>query len=128
MISFISVATNLIIWMRTVIKESIHEYHIAGEKLEDHVYGIVRQVSHVSILEHETGVEDGDSILQNIHKRLSENGDSLNDHISVEKCKAMYHDDDFFSDVLKASLHFFMRLSMSFLWLVELCFSIPGTI
>ena len=29
-------ATNLIIWMRTVIKESIHEYHEAEEKNEDH--------------------------------------------------------------------------------------------
>ena len=107
-------AIILIIWKETVIKESIHEYHIAEEKLEDHVYGIVHQVSNVNILEHKTGDEDGDSILHNIHKRFSENGDSLNDHISVEKCKAMYHDDDFVSDVLKACSPFLYAFIIEF--------------
>ena len=62
-------ATNLIIWMRTVIKESIHEYHIAEEKLEDHVHGIVHQGTNVSTFEHKNGDDDGDSTIHNIHKK-----------------------------------------------------------
>ena len=38
----------------------------------------------------------------------------LNDHISVAKCKAMYHDDDFVSDVLKACSPFLYAFIIEF--------------
>jgi len=107
-------ATNLIIWMRTIIKESIHEYHIAEEKLEDHDLNVVNHVTRTGIIEHKSTDDDGDLTLHNIHKRFSENVDSLKDHISVGQCQAMYHDDDFVSDVLKASSPFLYSFIIEF--------------
>jgi len=102
-------STNLIVWMRTVIKESIHEYHVAAEKLEETVGHILQTVNESDItkhLKHDTHEE----VTHNIHKRYTADSD----YTEVEKCKDMYHDDDFVSDVLKASSPFLYAFIIEF--------------
>ena len=105
-------ATNIIIWMRTVIKESIHEYHVAEEKIEDHHQdvdeGSYKDVIAHSIHEDITGDAHEDSVTHIIHKRYSEHyhaGHAHIEHFTPESCMEMYHDDDFVSDVLMQALH-----------------------
>ena len=93
------VATNLIIWMRTVIKESIHEYHVAEVKLEDHDHAYhdtdMNVIGH-SIHEDVEGDVAADIVPHILHKRFSEHyqaDHNQNKHFSSESCMEMYHDD-----------------------------------
>ena len=114
-------ATNLIIWMRTVIKESIHEYHVAEEKIEDH-HANVNEGSHNNVIAQSIhtdveGDDHGDIVSHIIHKRYSEHYHADHAHIehfTPESCMEMYHDDDFVSDVLKASSPFLYAFIIEF--------------
>jgi len=114
-------ATNLIIWMRTVIKESVHEFHVAEEKIEGHHQNIDEGsfdtvVVH-SIHEDIAGDSPRQSLTHSIQKRYSEH-DNLEhthiEHFAPESCVEMYHDDDFVSDVLKASSPFLFAFIIEF--------------
>ena len=114
-------ATNLIIWMRTVIKESIHEFHVAEEKLENHHQdindGSFDNVIAQSIHDDINGDARADSFMHAIHKRYSEHHHTDHAHIehfTPESCMEMYHDDDFVSDVLKASSPFLFAFIIEF--------------
>ena len=103
-------ATNLIIWMRTVIKESIHEYHVAEGIAEE-------DASHPNITGH-IHQEEGDPQIEIVshilHKRFSEPSQAEHALFSAESCKEMYHDDDFVSDVLKATSPFLYAFIIEF--------------
>ena len=114
-------ATNLIIWIRTVIRESIHEFHEAEEKVEDHDRNIYEEnrgnVLADSIHEDVEGDVHADIVPHIIHKRYSEHyyADHAHiEHFSPESCMEMYHDDDFVSDVLKASSPFLYAFIIEF--------------
>ena len=95
-------ATNLIVWMRTVIKESVHEYHQAEERWEDQVHHIVQHVNTSDILAHVVDDQHGNE--HKINARLEE-GVEAHD-IPAEKCRDMFHDDDFVSSILQATSPF----------------------
>ena len=112
-------ATNLIIWMRTVIKESVHEFHMAEKKLEGYHQDIDEGSYDNSVAQsiHEDIVGDYNRkySTHSIHKRYSEH--HLVDHIehfAPESCMEVYHDDDFVSDVLKASSPFLFAFIIEF--------------
>ena len=114
-------ATNLIIWMRTVIKESVHEFHVAEEKIEGHHQNIDEgsfdSVVVHSIHEDIAGDSPRQSMTHPIQKRYSEHDNVEHTHIehfAPESCVEMYHDDDFVSDVLKASSPFLFAFIIEF--------------
>jgi len=118
-------ATNIIIWMRTVIKESIHEYHVAEGKVE-YQHQDVDEGSYENVIAHSIHEDvhgsphdnpHEDDIHHFIHKRYSEHyhgSHSHLEHFSPESCMEMYHDDDFVSDVLKASSPFLYAFIIEF--------------
>jgi len=99
-------ATNMIVWARTVIKESVHEYHVAEERLEHHVLHIVHAVNTSDILEHITEHADNDE-----HRILKR---SVEDVTSPEKCRDMFHDDDFVTSILEATSPFLYAFIIEF--------------
>ena len=93
------VATNLVLWMRTVIRESIHEFHVrllpAFHVLEDNEGG---HHGH-----HEGQAGDGD---HSLNFKMYNN--------QIELCMKMYADDDFVSSILKSSSPFLYAFIVEF--------------
>ena len=93
------VATNLVLWMRTVIRESIHEFHVrllpAFHVLKDNEEG---HHGH-----HEGQAGDGDHLL---NFKMYNN--------QIELCMKMYADDDFVSSILKSSSPFLYAFIVEF--------------
>ena len=103
-------ATNMIVWARTVIKESVHEYHIAEESLEDHVKNIVHAVNTSNF--HEHFEENADTHEHKIFRRFATDDDSIDIH--AEKCREMFHDDDFVTSILQATSPFLYAFIIEF--------------
>ena len=90
------VATNLVLWMRTVIRESIHEFH-------------VRLLPAFHILENDEGDHHGPHGVETDH--------SLNIKMynnQIELCMKMYSDDDFVTSILKSSSPFLYAFIVEF--------------
>ena len=91
------VATNLVLWMRTVIRESIHEFH-------------VRLLPAFHVLESEDhghhGGHSGDEDHQSLNFKLYNN--------QIELCMKMYADDDFVTSILKSSSPFLYAFIVEF--------------
>jgi len=92
------VATNLVLWMRTVIRESIHEFHVrllpAFHVLESEDHG-----------HHGGHSGDGDHH-QSLNFKLYNN--------QIELCMKMYADDDFVTSILKSSSPFLYAFIVEF--------------
>ena len=84
------VATNLIIWMRTVIKESLHQYHEAEEHIR----------TNMTLFENETSHEESE--YHHIEKRSVMASHTI-EHFDPKECTEKYHDADFVMEVIKAS-------------------------
>ena len=84
------VASNFIIWMRTVIRESVHEFHqlhlVTGSNIED------GQNSHNPGEEHINHPPASHSV-----------GLHTNHSPAVDECLQMYHKNSFVADVLNSS-------------------------
>ena len=112
------VATNLIIWMRTVIRESFHAFHEATElklnsplinvNLTSH-YGNDNSSSEEDIME--LGIRTRRSADADGH---ADHGFDLIEHFDMEHCANKYHDDDFVEDILQQSSPFLFCFIIEF--------------
>ena len=109
------VATNIIIWMRTVIRESFHAFHEADEiKLHTPLFNTTHYY------DNDTSEEVSDS-MENIKehviaKRSAESGNTFDliEHFDMEHCANKYHDDDFVEDILQQSSPFLFCFIVEF--------------
>ena len=83
------VTTNLVIWLRTVIKETLHE-------MEAHQF------------------RQEDSNHTNTENHTMEHHTREDHSITVAECREKYHDDDFVAEVLKASSPFLYAFIVEF--------------
>ena len=93
------VATNLVLWMRTVIRESIHEFH-------------VRLLPAFHVLENDEGNHHGHRSGQSVEADHSLKFKMYNNQI--ELCMKMYADDDFVTSILKSSSPFLYAFIVEF--------------
>ena len=93
------VATNLVLWMRTVIRESIHEFH-------------VRLLPAFHILENGEGGHHGHQGGQSGEADHGLKFTMYNNQI--ELCMKMYADDDFVTSILKSSSPFLYAFIVEF--------------
>ena len=93
------VATNLVLWMRTVIRESIHEFH-------------VRLLPAFHILENGEGDHHGNQGGQSVEADHGLKFTMYNNQI--ELCMKMYADDDFVTSILKSSSPFLYAFIVEF--------------
>jgi len=93
------VATNLVLWMRTVIRESIHEFH-------------VRLLPAFHVLESDEGNHHGHHGGHSVEADHSLKFKMYNNQI--ELCMKMYADDDFVTSILKSSSPFLYAFIVEF--------------
>ena len=107
------VATNLIIWMRTVIRESFHAFHEATElKLHSPLINFTKYDDNSSVEDiQELGIRERRSADAGGH---SEHGFDLIEHFDMEHCANKYHDDDFVEDILQQSSPFLFCFIIEF--------------